>query len=143
MDEQQLELFDPNTITADQVLDNLPSDLLDDSRTWPSLLAEMVDILADKFEERWGLDQETATARASDVAVFISHYFGGRSFYLPRDDRLKRAIRDISIYRAFNGSNHLELARKTGLTTTQIYNIVKKQRQLRFEKSNPPLPFTK
>ncbi|WP_092211193.1 Mor transcription activator family protein [Desulfoluna spongiiphila] len=36
------------------------------------------------------------------------------------DDRLKMAIQDASIYRVFDGRNHRELSRRTGMTTAQI-----------------------
>lgn len=143
MKEYQLDLFDASSITADQILDGLNPDLRNDDRLWPSILAELVDIVADMAQERWHHSPESAIEKAQDVAVAISHYLGGRTVYLPRDDRLKRAIRDIAVYRAFDGSNHLALAKKTGLTTTQIYNIIAKQRKLRYEKGRMARPIRK
>ena len=119
MKEEQLELFDPSAMSVDHVLEELSPDMRNDSRSWPALLAEMVDVTADYLEGLSQFDQETSLEMAQNVIVTIAHHLGGRSIYLPRDDRLKRAIRDMTIYRAFNGSNHLELARKTNLTTTQ------------------------
>lgn len=140
--ETQLDLFsDPETITAAQVMDAMDADLIDDER-WPSTLVQLVDVVFDMLEERWqeklsGYEMELAR----DVAIVISHYLGGRSIYLPKDEKLTLALRDIAIYRAFDGSNHLDLATKTGLTTAQIYNIIAKQRQLRYDKTQKTLPF--
>ena len=66
------------------------------------------------------------TGEAQDIVVVIVHHLDGRNIYLPRDDRLKRAI-----YHAFTGSNHRELAQKSELTTAQPYNIIRNQRALR------------
>lgn len=141
MKERQMELFDPGSMSVDQVLDGMSQDLRNDARTWPILLAELVDVLVDYYQDREKANLEKAMTMAQDVIVVIAHHFGGRSIYLPRDDRLKRAIRDAAIYRAFDGTNHLMLARKTGLTTTQIYNIIYKQRSLRQDRAQMKLPF--
>ncbi len=139
--EKQLTFFDQGSITADEVLDNMDPDLRNDSRTWPSLLAELVDVLVDHFKDREKIEPEKAMSQAQDVIVVIAHHLGGRSIYLPRDDRLKRAIRDAKIYKAFDGSNHLALSKTTGLTVTQIYNIIEKQRRLRQDRMQMKLPF--
>ena len=139
-DEKQLSLFDPGSMTAGQVLDGIDQDLRSDPGAWPSFLAELVDVLADHYESREKVDTTTAVERAQDVIVVIAHHLGGRSIYLPRDDRLKRAIRDSLIYREFDGANHLALAKRTGLTKTQIYNIIDRQRRLRYDRIQMDLP---
>jgi Mor family transcriptional regulator len=139
--EKQLTLFDSGVMSASQVLDGMNQDLRNDARTWPSLLAELVDVLADHYQDREKANEEKAMAMAQDVIVVIAHHLGGRSVYLPRDDRLKRAIRDSMIHRAFDGTNHLALARRAGLTTTQIYNIIERQRRLRQDRLQMKLPF--
>ncbi len=137
---EQLELFDPDFMDANQVLNALDLAVRDDTRLWPSLLAELVDVLAEHYETRGGMDAEKAMESAQDVIVVIAHHMGGRNIYLPRDDRLKRAIRDAMIYRVFDGSNHRDLSRKTGLTTAQIYNIISKERTLRQDQYQLKLP---
>lgn len=140
-DPEQLDLFDPDFMTADQVLNALDPAVRNDKRLWPSLLAELVDVLADHYEMRMGMDAEKAVESAQDVIVVIAHHLGGRNIYLPRDDRLKRAIRDGMIYRVFDGSNHREISRQTGLTTAQVYNIISKERTLRQDRYQMKLPF--
>ncbi|BCS94598.1 hypothetical protein DSLASN_02300 [Desulfoluna limicola] len=137
---EQLELFDPDFMDANQVLNALDPAVRDDPRLWPTLLAELVDVLSDHYEARCGMDADKAVESAQDVIVVIAHHMGGRNIYLPRDDRLKRAIRDAMIYRVFDGSNHRELSRKTGLTTAQIYNIISKERSLRNDRGQMRLP---
>lgn len=138
---EQLELFDPDFMSAEQVLNAIDTTVRDDPRVWPVLLAELVDVLADHYEGRGKMAAEEAVENAQDVIVVISHHLGGRNIYLPRDDRLKRAIRDATIYRVFDGSNHRELSRKTGLTTAQIYNIISKERTLRQDRHQMMLPW--
>lgn len=138
---EQLDLFDPDFMSAEQVLNAIDMTVRQDPRVWPSLLAELVDVLADHYEGRGQMGPEEAMTRAQDVIVVIAHHLGGRNIYLPRDDRLKRAIRDATIYRFFDGSNHRDLSQKTGLTTAQIYHIISRERTLRQERYQMKLPF--
>lgn len=139
--EEQLLIFDPGSMSTDQVLNGINENLINNPGAWPSLLAELVDVLADHFEDQRKKDPDSAMDLAQDVIIVIAHHLGGRSIYLPRDDRLKRAIRDSQIYREFDGANHLALAKRTGLTKTQIYNIIAEQRRLRSDRLQMRLPF--
>ncbi|MCP3941540.1 MAG: transcriptional regulator, partial [Desulfobacteraceae bacterium] len=139
--ETQGELFDPTVMTSGMVLDGMDQNVRDDGNSWPALLAELVDVLVDHLKDREQLEIEQAIPKAQDIIVVIAHHLGGRSIYLPRDDKLKRGIRDAAIYRAFDGSNHLALSLKTKLTTTQIYNIIARQRSLRHDRNQMKLPF--
>lgn len=130
-DAEQSKLFDPNAMDAKQVLSGLDPSVRDDQRLWPTLLAELVDVVDDHFQDWAKMEPEEALEWSQNVIVVIAHYLGGRNVYLPRDDKLKRAIRDAMIFRLFDGCNQRELSRKTGLTTAQIYNIISKQRSLR------------
>jgi Mor family transcriptional regulator len=40
-----------------------------------------------------------------------------------------RHERDEAIWQEFTGNNHVELARKYGLTTIHVYRIIKRMRQ--------------
>lgn len=143
MNEEQINLFDPASIPVDHVLNELSPDLRTDPGSWPALLAELVDVVADHIETREKLNPEVATDKAQDLIMVIAHHLGGRAVYLPRNDKLKRAVRDSSIFRAFNGTNHLELAKKTGLTIGRIYVIIEAQRRLRDDRLQMKLPFQK
>jgi Mor family transcriptional regulator len=82
----------------------------DDSRIWPFLLIELIDILAKFYEEREELDPDLSMEKVRAVILTIANCRGGRAMYIPRDDKLKLAIRDQAIFKAFNGSNHFELS---------------------------------
>ena len=140
MNETQLNLFHPDAIPLDKVLEDLGPEQRGDEKNWPSTLAELVDVVLDYFNGVEFLDSCQARTLAENVVIVIAHHLGSRSIYLPGDDRLRRAVRDTMIFREFNGSNHLDLAKKTGLTTTQIYNIIKRQRRIRHNRLQPSLP---
>lgn len=137
--ETQLDLFDMDAMSVDQVIDQLGPDQRGDTRMWPATLAELIDVLTDHFQDRMGVDPCDAIAQAQDVILVLSHHMGRRAWYIPGDDKIRRAVRDAAIYKAFNGSNHVELAKKAGLTTAQIYNIISAQRRLRDEKQQGTL----
>ncbi|VFQ42466.1 Mor transcription activator family protein [Desulfoluna butyratoxydans] len=136
------ETFSPDMMDTDHIMDAMDPVIRSAPRIWPALLTELVDVLTDHLETREHMDPDQAMTHAQDIVVVLSHHLGGRSIYLPRDDRLKRAIRDAAIYNAFTGDNHRELAARSKLTTAQIYNIIKKQRALRQTKSREPLAWS-
>ncbi|MEH0020875.1 MAG: Mor transcription activator family protein [Desulfobacter sp.] len=131
MNENQLDVFDLTHMSADQVLERLSPEVRENPRAWPALLAELVDVLADYLDGLPLFDSDASMEMAQNLIVVIAHHLGGRSFYLPKDEKIKRGIRDAALYKAFTGDNHLELAHKTGLSTAQIYNIIYEQRELR------------
>ncbi|VVS90713.1 mor transcription activator [Desulfoluna spongiiphila] len=134
--------FSPDTMDTDHIMDAMDPVIRSAPRVWPALLTELVDVLTDHLETREKMAPDLAMTHAQDIVVVLSHHLGGRSVYLPRDDRLKRAIRDAAIYHAFTGDNHRELAMKSKLTTAQIYNIIKKQRALRQARTRDALTWS-
>ena len=131
MKKNEPRLFDLDKIGTEDILSQRDAWSDEDSRIWPALLAELVDILADHIENHEKKAPEKAVDEARKIIIVIAHHLGGRNIYLPKDDRLKRAVRDSAVYRAFNGTNHRSLAEKTGLTTAQIYNIISRERKIR------------
>lgn len=57
----------------------------------------------------------------------MTNYFGGAQFYLPRNDKPALELRNIRIYQQHWGGNTEQLARQYGLTSIQIYHIVREQ----------------
>ncbi len=106
-----------------------------DKQTWPALLAELFDIIFRFYESREGLQPGDALEETQGVIGSISKYHGGRALYFPQNDKLKIAIRDQAVIKAFNGQNHLELSLKTKLTTAQIYSIIKKKSHTDYHKN--------
>ena len=84
---------------------------------------------------------ETGDARgaARKLAVAMSHYMGGRAYYLPTGVRMMNAIRDDIIYCQFNGRNIEQLRRQHSLSQPQIYNIIAQQRRLHTRRRQPDM----
>lgn len=68
------------------------------------------------------------------LVATISNYFGGMSFYLPQNEKLKLFLRDIQIYKDFNGYNIKELTKKYDVSQQTIYTAIAKQRDARQKK---------
>lgn len=124
----QVDLFDPQQAEIGELLEHI-DDVADDPRAWPGSLADLVDVLADDALAR-GHDEEDAFSEARRTIALIAHYWGGRMCYLPRNDKLKIALRDNQIWRQFKGDNITALGIKYKLTDMQVYNIIKHQRKL-------------
>ena len=98
---------------------------------WESSLSEFVDIWSSLLSRRHNMDSSRSRLIARDLVIETAHYMGGRAFYLPKTDSLKRAVRDAGIYHEFNGKNTNELARKHRMSQANIYNILSKQKKIR------------
>lgn len=108
------------------------------SDAWPSMLAELVDVLRASFQRR-GRNEGDAIAEAQYAALAIGEYLGGRQIYLPRGDRLKEWLRDRAIYLEYNGGNKEELARRHGLSDRRIEQIAAEQRAVYIRRIQPDL----
>ncbi|MBI2313562.1 MAG: transcriptional regulator [Betaproteobacteria bacterium] len=122
--------LDPLAADMAELLAREPAadEAIDEAR-WPGTLAELVDVVTEHLARR-GASLTAARAEAQALILLIAHHFGGQRVYLPRDTRLRLALRDNLIWQEFSGRNVPELARRFGLTETQIYNILKEQRLL-------------
>jgi len=127
---QQKPLFEPMQADISDVLEHMSdSDAEKEKSAWPSTLAEAVDVLAADGEKR-GLSAESAVKEAKRTVILLAQYWGGRPIYMPKNDKLRIALRDSQIWLEFKGDNIEALAKKHALTTTMIYIILKKQRAL-------------
>lgn len=98
---------------------------------WPQTLAELVSIFKDEMTTgAVKMDEENAIKLAKRLVARQAHHMGGRQFYLPRDERLRKAMRDVEIWQRWNGRNVGELQRQFDLTAQQVYAIIREQRQL-------------
>jgi len=129
MHDQQLDMMGMDEVDLDTILANLDQ-MESDPRLWPKTLADLMAVVQQQICRSQSLPKEKAYPVARDIIAALAHYMGGRQMYLPRDDRLKRAFRDIQIYQAFDGRNHQALAEQHGLTTMQIYAILAEQKKL-------------
>jgi len=121
-------LFDAMQADAPEILGRM-DDVADDPRVWPKSLAELVDVLVADAIER-GIDEAQAIKESRRTIMLIAHYRGGVAMYLPRNEKLRMALRDQQIWLEFKGDNIQQLADKHGLTATMIYGILKYQRKL-------------
>lgn len=119
----------------DTILANLDQ-MESDPRLWPKTLANLMAVVQHQVGCSQSITKEAAYPIARDIIAALAHYMGGRQMYLPRDDRLKRAFRDIQIYQAFDGRNHQALAKQHRLTTAQVYNILAQQKKLHSSTQN-------
>lgn len=133
----QQEMFDAMQADIGDLLEHI-DEVKDDPRAWPKMLAELVDVIADDAIHR-GRDEETAFAEARRAVALLANYAGGRMIYLPRNDKLRIALRDNQIYRQFRGDNITALAITHGLTDMQVYNIIASQRKLTMKRKQRPL----
>lgn len=104
---------------------------------WPQGLALLYDLLM--TEAARTLPAERAHALTEQQILAVGQWLGGRPFYLPKSDVLKRAIRDRNIWNAFNGRNYDELCRQFNLCDKQVRNIIDEQRKLSLTEVQPSL----
>ncbi|MDQ7002628.1 MAG: Mor transcription activator family protein [Ghiorsea sp.] len=127
---QQAPLFDAMEADVADIINHMDDDsVADEKRAWPSTLAEAIDVLTADAKER-GLDDKQALKEARRTILLLSNYWGGRMLYLPRNEKLRLALRDNQIWLEFKGDNVQALADKHKLTSTMIYIILKAQRRL-------------
>ena len=106
---------------------------------WPKTLAELVDVIASHLRRTHHCEESIAKRQAIETTLVIANHFGGSPVYLPKGDKLRRAIRDTQIFHEATGDNISILAKKHGLTNVQIYTIISKQRRLYIDKIQPKL----
>lgn len=134
MSGEQNDLFDPMGCDVTQLLDHAGAgEALAERANWPKLLAELVDVCAAAFR-RDGRAEAAALADAETTVLAIAEYFGGRMLYLPRNDALRKALRDALIWHTFKGDNIAALAEQHRLTPQAIYQIIAEQKRLRTRK---------
>ncbi|MBE0378485.1 Mor transcription activator family protein [Pseudoalteromonas prydzensis] len=130
--EQQTELFGSSVEELQHCLTQLsPEDAVAVRKRWPSNLQSLALLI----------EAELTKAKINDprilgeaITLAIGHYFGGRDVYIPTDQRLKAALRDIQIWQEFNGYNMEKLAIKFGLTQRRIAEIIQQQRRIEVER---------
>ena len=139
--EHNNELFDDSHDSLDKALlrlDSLPVD--DDAvkKAWPKFLRELMDVLKNELM-RDGHKEDAALKLAQKLVARQAQHLGGRMAYIPRDERLKLALRDMEIYDHYKGGNSRDLAERYNLTQQRICNIVKDQHALLRKRHQPDL----
>ncbi|WP_087022458.1 Mor transcription activator family protein [Thaumasiovibrio subtropicus] len=121
----QQEIFTESTSELHDLLDHLEHIAPDAlQHRWPSSLQSIAELF--RFElERSGV---TDPHIANKLVLSLGHYLGGRDIYIPNGNILKTAVRNIQIWRDFNGRNIEALAVQYQLSERQITSILKEQR---------------
>ena len=140
VNEENHELFD-DTEQMDEALarlDQLPADDETLKKVWPKFLRELMDVLSNELQ-RSGMEKASALKLGQRLVGRLAHHLGGRMVYIPRDKRLKLALRDMEIYDNYTGGNSRDLAERYDLTQQRICNIVKNQHGLYRKRRQPDL----
>ncbi|QHB72919.1 Mor transcription activator family protein [Stenotrophomonas sp. 364] len=103
------------------------------ARRWAPALAAFVEVMNSALQKQ-GLTEAQAAKLATAGVLALASYLGGRQFYLPRGERLRKALRDAEIYQRAKRGNIQQLAAEYGLSDIYIYKICRIQRALHREK---------
>ncbi|MCT6700901.1 Mor transcription activator family protein [Rheinheimera sp. 4Y26] len=127
MSEQQLDAFSTPEELQDllQQLESLPDEQRQDVvKRIPAMLQSLMALFASELRSKGAKEPERL---AEHLVICLANYFGGMQLYLPRNDKLALELRNIRIYQQHRGGNTEQLARQYGLTSIQIYHIVREQ----------------
>ena len=110
-------------------LEDIPEEV---QKKWPKDLSALIDIYSASLQ-RLGYNQQEASKISHILLAEQAVYCGGRYFYLPKPDALKKAVRDVEIHRDWSERNMLPeaLAAKYQLSNIHIYRILKQQQNYR------------
>ncbi len=100
------------------------------------LTRETVEKALDRLDMTPETRKDIAAGAAKYIADELATTWGGQQVYIPMD----LARRNAAIFKAFNGDNHHELARKFRTSTNHIYNIIKAERDRRRHRQLKLLP---
>lgn len=110
-------------------LEDIPEEV---QKKWPKDLSALIDIYSAALQ-RLGYSQQETSKISHLLLAEQAVYCGGRYFYLPKPDALKKAVRDVEIHRDWSEHNLLPdaLAEKYQLSNIHIYRILKQQQNYR------------
>lgn len=120
------------------ILAHLDDEALHQKNYWPGDLVTLADVIFAQLK-REGVEEDESYRQIERVLLAMSFLCGGRNYYLPQGDRIKRALRNKRIFHHFNGRNHRELCQQYKLSEQKIYEIVREQRQLHMNRIQPNL----
>jgi Mor family transcriptional regulator len=95
---------------------------------YPELLRDLVDKAAELLAEKYELPSARARAAGWDIAELIRKEWAGQNLYLAKGKEYELALRDLEMYRKFNGSNHFALAQEFGVTVRHVYRVIEQVR---------------
>ncbi|EFO4706990.1 TPA: Mor transcription activator family protein [Shigella sonnei] len=118
-------------------LDDIPDDEL--KKNWPGTLRDLVDVISAELH-RQGIEPAQAGVLARKVAAAQAGYMGGRGYYLPVGESLFTELRNNEIFSRWSQGEKIEtLRRHYQMSETQIYSVIRNQRRLHQERTQPRL----
>ncbi|EON0527009.1 Mor transcription activator family protein, partial [Escherichia coli] len=118
-------------------LDDIPDDEL--KKNWPGTLRDLVDVISAELH-RQGIEPAQAGMLARKVAAAQAGYMGGRGYYLPVGESLFTELRNNEIFFRWSQGEKIEtLRRHYQMSETQIYSVIRNQRRLHQERTQPRL----
>ncbi|HBA9327783.1 TPA: transcriptional regulator, partial [Escherichia coli] len=118
-------------------LDDIPDDEL--KKNWPGTLRDLVDVISAELH-RQGIEPAQAGMLARKVAAAQAGYMGGRGYYLPVGESLFTELRNNEIFSRWSQGEKIEtLRRHYQMSETQIYSVIRSQRRLHQERTQPRL----
>ncbi|EFA6625186.1 transcriptional regulator [Escherichia albertii] len=118
-------------------LDDIPDDEL--KKNWPGTLRDLVDVISAELH-RQGIEPAQAGMLARKVAAAQAGYMGGRGYYLPVGESLFTELRNNEIFSRWSQGEKIEtLRRHYQMSETQIYSVIRNQRRLYQERTQPRL----
>ncbi|EEC8032152.1 transcriptional regulator, partial [Escherichia coli] len=118
-------------------LDDIPDDEL--KKNWPGTQRDLVDVISAELH-RQGIEPAQAGMLARKVAAAQAGYMGGRGYYLPVGESLFTELRNNEIFSRWSQGEKIEtLRRHYQMSETQIYSVIRNQRRLHQERTQPRL----
>ena len=118
-------------------LDDIPDDEL--KKNWPGTLRDLVDVISAELH-RQGIEPAQAGMLARKVAAAQAGYMGWRGYYLPVGESLFTELRNNEIFSRWSQGEKIEtLRRHYQMSETQIYSVIRNQRRLHQERTQPRL----
>lgn len=105
-----------------------------ENTAYPALISELNALLRKELA-RIGADP----AHSLELVVAICRHIGGMQVYVPRGNILENLVRDMRIWRDFNGHNIPELVQRYEVTYKTVYKAIKRMRRLERNKYQPDL----
>lgn len=112
--------------TAQTAQKSVPSDWRTHA---PEFIVALADLTSNTLQNIAGLHADSADLVSYEVIRSFCDSFGGSPLYVPKIDRLELCEKYRSIWLAFTGQNHAELARKYRISLTHVYRIIKMMRE--------------
>ncbi|KEQ19186.1 Mor transcription activator family protein [Endozoicomonas numazuensis] len=114
---------------TNDILGHLDDEALHQKHLWPGDLVELAEVIRAQLL-REEVKDDALYLQMERVLLAMSFLCGGRNYYLPKGERIKKALRDKRIYDEFDGKNIRGLSNHYKLSEQKVYEVVREQRQL-------------